>query len=154
MSVACRFGSFVNGSLVLFPLFPIPTASFVFLSLRMEFRAPFPPLSPFLLPRDDDKPMERNVVVARKVNVPKFGNRALVVVVVVVVVDTKGRMVCNLTVRANWIKKIFSDCISICCVSFTKLAERNSTKCLRRGQFHRPLLVVAPLLHRVFFDAR
>ncbi len=49
--------------------------------------------------------MERNVVVARKVNVPKFGNRALVVVVV----DTKGRIVCNVTVRANWIKKIFSD---------------------------------------------
>jgi hypothetical protein len=52
--------------------------------------------------------MERNVVVARKVNVPKFGNRALVVVVVVV--DAKGRIVvCTVTVRANWIKKIFSD---------------------------------------------
>ena len=34
--------------------------------------------------------MERNVVVARKVNVPMCGNRALVVVAV----DTKGRMVC------------------------------------------------------------
>ncbi len=34
--------------------------------------------------------MERNVVVARKVNVPICGNRALVVVAV----DTKGRMVC------------------------------------------------------------
>jgi hypothetical protein len=109
----------VNGSLVLFPLFPTPTAS-SFLSRRMEFRAPFPPLSPFLLPRDDEKPMERNVVVARKVNVPKFGNRALVVVVVVV--DSKGRMVCATYNCAGELDKkdILSDGISICCcVRFT-----------------------------------
>ena len=62
--------------------------------------------------------MERNVVGARKVNVPTCGNRALVVVAV----DTKGRIVCAKRNCAGELDKkdILSDGISICCcVRFT-----------------------------------
>lgn len=65
--------------------------------------------------------MERNVVVARKVNVPiSCGNRAPLVVVAFV--DTKGRMVCATSNCAGELDKkdILSDGISICCrVRFT-----------------------------------